>query len=210
MRHRDAFQALIDTMKVTVATLRDAGIQFMLGGSMAAWARGGPEPDNDLDLMVKPDQAGTALEALAGVGMRIERPPEEWLYKAWHGDVLIDLIFRPSGVELTDEVFERGELISVMAVSTPVMALEDVLVTMLYALDEHALDYSRLVSITRALREQIDWPALRVRATGSPYAKAFLTLVEELGIAPRTGHLAPARPRPDEGHSRVRVIGGAE
>jgi hypothetical protein len=208
VRHRDAFNALIETMKITVATLRDAEVQFMLGGSMAAWARGGPEPDNDLDLMVKPDHADAALEALAGAGMRIERPPEEWLYKAWLGEVLIDLIFCPSGLELTDEVFARGEAISVMAVTMPVMALEDALVTMLYALDEHALDYSRLLAITRALREQIDWTSLRRRAAGSPYAKAFMTLVEELGVAPAPAQARDARA--GEAHSRVRVVGATE
>jgi len=208
VRHRDAFNALIDTMKVTVAALRDADVQFMLGGSMAAWARGGPEPDNDLDLMVSPDHADTALKTLAGAGMRVERPPEEWLYKAWHGEVLIDLIFCPSGLELTDEVFARGETISVMSLSTPVMALEDVLITMLYALDEHTLDYSRLLLIARALREQINWPALRRRASGSPYAKAFMTLVEELGIAPAP---EPAREATrGEAHARVRVVGAPE
>ncbi|HET6868382.1 MAG TPA: nucleotidyltransferase family protein [Solirubrobacteraceae bacterium] len=210
MRHRDAFNALIDTMKVTVAALRDADVQFMLGGSMAAWARGGPEPDNDLDLMVMPDHAEKALEALARAGMRVEKPPEEWLYKAWHDEVLIDLIFCPSGLELTDEVFARGETISVMAVGTPVMALEDVLVTMLYALDEHALDYSRLVAITRALREQINWPALRRRASGSPFAKAFITLVEELGIAPGPERTREAASGDAHARARVRVIGAAE
>jgi hypothetical protein len=212
MRHRDAFNALIDTMKLAVATLREADIQFMLGGSMAAWARGGPEPDNDLDLMVKPAHAEAALEALAGAGLRIERPPEEWLYKAWHDEVLIDLIFCPSGLELTNEVFARAETMSVMAVNMPVMALEDALVTMLYALDEHTLDYSRLLAITRALREQIDWEALRVRASGSPYAKAFLTLVEELGVAPRSGRAGrqPTDVGPGQAHSRVRVLGGTD
>jgi hypothetical protein len=197
MRHRDAFNALIDTMKVAVAVLREAEVEFMLGGSMAAWARGGPEPDNDLDLMVSPDHADAALEALSAAGMRTERPPEEWLYKAWHDDVLIDLIFRPSGVELTGEVFTRADAISVMAITMPVMALEDALVTMLYALD---------------LREQIDWPVLRRRASGSPYAKAFLTLVEELEIAPRAsrGAAAPRDAATEETHSRVRVVGSAE
>src|SRR5947209_9789030 len=210
VRHRDAFNALIDTMKITVAALREADVEFMLGGSMAAWARGGPEPDNDLDLMVKPDHADAALEALAGAGMRVERPPEEWLYKAWHCEVLIDLIFCPSGLELTDEVFARGETIAVMAVGTPVMALEDVLTTMLYALDEHTLDYSRLLAITRALREQIDWTTLRVRVTGSPYAKAFMTLVDELEIAPASAQSQRPPLAAGEAHARVRVVGGPD
>lgn len=207
MPHREAFNALIDTMKVAVAALRQARVAFMLGGSLAAWARGGPEPDKDLDLMVKPADAEAALDVLQAAGMRTERPPEEWLYKAWHGEVMIDVIFRPSGIEITDEVLARADTISVMAVATPVMALDDVIVTMLHALDEHALDYSRLLGIARALREQIDWPQLRARVGEYPYAKAFITLVEELGIAPaRAESHAPAGGQEAQ-RSRVRVLG---
>jgi hypothetical protein len=203
LRHTESFQALTDTLKLAVATLRDAHIPFVLGGSLAAWARGGPEPQNDLDLMVKPDHAAAALQALAGAGMRIEHPPEEWLFKAYNGEVMIDVIFRPSCLEITDEVLDRAEHISVMAITTPVMALEDMLVTMLGALDEHTLDYSRLLAIARSLREQIDWQQLQARTSGSAYAKAFLTLVQELGIAPaQPGARTPAS-------SRVRVVPSA-
>jgi hypothetical protein len=174
----------------------------MLGGSLAAWARGGPEPKKDLDLMVKRADADAALSALAAAGMRTERPPEEWLYKAWHEDVLIDVIFGPSGLELTDEVLARADTIPVMSVATPVMKIEDMLVTMLIALDEHCLDYGSLLGIARAVREQIDWPQLRARTTQSPYAKGFFTLVEELGIAP------PTRGAQLPGPRRVRVISG--
>jgi hypothetical protein len=201
MRHSESFELLTKTLKVAVATLRDAHIPFMLGGSLAAWARGGPEPEKDLDLMVKPEDAEAALEALARSGMRPERPPEEWLFKAWDGEVMIDIIFCPSGISVTDEVLARADTISVMALSTPVMALEDMLVTMLCALDEHSLDYSRLVAIARALREQVQWAEVRARTSRSPYAKAFFTLVEEIGVAPaHGGH--PAAP------SRVRVLPG--
>ena len=72
--------------------------------------------------------------------MRTERPPEEWLVKAWHGHVMIDVIFHPAGLEMTDEVFARAEQISVMAIATPVMALEDMLATKLMSLEEHSLD----------------------------------------------------------------------
>jgi hypothetical protein len=202
VRPTAAFRALIDTLKLAVATLREHDVPFMLGGSLAAWARGGPEPKNDLDLMVKPGDAEAALQALADAGMRPERPPEEWLLKVWNGEVMIDLIFCPSGLELTDEVLARADDIAVMAISTPVMAIEDMLVTMLYALDEHSLDYGALVAIARSLREQINWPQLRARASGSPYAKTFITLVEELGIAPRAGQAQAPGPR------RVRVLPG--
>jgi hypothetical protein len=114
--------------------------------------------------------------------------------------VLIDLIFEPAGLEMTDEVIARAETMPVMAIETPVMALEDVLSTKLCALDEHSLDYSALVGIARALREQINWRELRERTRPSPYAEAFFTLVQELGIAPELSDTE--RPA----HSRVRVL----
>src|SRR5438045_3559928 len=168
MSPSESFSALTSALKVASAALREAEVPFALGGSLATWARGGPEPQNDLDLMVKPQSADAALQAFADAGMRTERPPEEWLYKAWCGDVLIDVIFHPSGLEIDDAVLARADTISVMAAGIPVMALEDVLVTMICAINEHTLDYSRLIAIARSLREQINWPRLWARTGGSP------------------------------------------
>ena len=67
------------------------------------------------------------------------------------------------------------------------LALEDLLASKLHALDEHRLDFTPLLQIARALREQIDWGALRERTRGSAYADAFFALVEGLGIAEPVG-----------------------
>ncbi len=83
------------TLKKAGKALRDAEVPYLLGGSLASWARGGPESRHDLDLMIKRADVDRALEALAEAGMRPEHPPEEWLVKAWDGDVLVDLIFCP-------------------------------------------------------------------------------------------------------------------
>jgi hypothetical protein len=173
-----------ESLKKAVAALREAGVPFLLGGSLAVWARGGPETHHDLDFVIKPEDADRALQVLADAGMRVEKPPEEWLHKAWDGDVLIDLIFAPRGLDVTDDVIERGELLHVVGISIPVMAIEDVLATKLMALDEHELDYTSVLRIARAVREQIDWEALRARTVESPYAKAFFPLCEELDIVP--------------------------
>jgi predicted nucleotidyltransferase len=198
MPEEQSFAAIEEALKKAVAALREADVRFLLAGSLASWARGGPETRHDLDLVVKPEDAKRALDALVGAGMKAEDPPEEWLYKAWDGDVLVDLIHSPQGLEVTDELIERGEELSVLGIAIRVMSLEDVLTTKLLALDEHSLDYSSLLRIVRALREQIDWEALRKRTHGHPYAKAFFTLVEELGIADATG-------APPTG-ARVRVV----
>jgi Aminoglycoside-2''-adenylyltransferase len=177
------FDALLTTLKKAAAALRDAGVPFMLGGGLAAWARGGPESDHDLDVMVKPEDAEEALEALVARGMRPERPPESWLYKAWDDTgVLVDIIFAPVGIPIDDEVFAHADELEVEAVGMLVMSLEDVLVTKLLALDEQNLDYKSLLQIARPVREQVDWNVVRGRTGSSPYAAAFFTLVEGLGI----------------------------
>jgi hypothetical protein len=173
---------LLETLKKAAAALREAEVPFLLGGGLAAWARGGPESNHDLDLMVRPGTARAAVEALAESGFRIDNPPEEWLYKAWDGDVLLDVIYEPSGGPVDDAMFERAEELDVSAVTMRVMALEDVMVTKLLSLREHEVDYESVLEIARALREQIDWDEVWRRTGDSPYARAFFYLGEQLGI----------------------------
>jgi Uncharacterised nucleotidyltransferase len=178
------FAEIEHALKRAAAALNHAGIPFLLGGSLASWARGGPETRHDLDLMLKPQDVERALEALTEAGMRPERPPEEWLVKAWDGDTLVDLIYCPKGLPMDDDVIARGEVLSVLGMEIRVMALEDVMATKLMALTEHSLRYEGLLQIARALREQIDWHAVRTRTETSPFARAFFVLLEGLEILP--------------------------
>jgi hypothetical protein len=178
-----SFEHLLDTLKRASGALREAEVPFVLGGGVAVWARGGPETEHDLDFFVKPDDAERALQVLAGEGLRPEKPPEGWLYKAWDGDVLVDLIFDPSGVTIDDEFIENAPLTEVHAVRMRVLRPEDVLVTKLLAMREHSVDYEPVLEIARAVREQIDWDEVRRRTDDWPYAKAFFTLVDELEVS---------------------------
>lgn len=188
----EPFPPIVESLRRAAAALREADLEFVLGGSLACWARGGPETTNDLDLMVRPRDAEAALEALEGAGMRTERPPEEWLVKAYDGDVLIDLIFRLVDGPVGDELIERSDELNVASVRMRVMRAEDVLATKLLSMNEHYLEYIPLVQIGRALREQVDWEEVRARTLESPYARAYFTLVEGLGIVePATGGPGP-------------------
>jgi len=195
------FAEIEHALKRAAAALREADVPFLLGGSLASWARGGPETRHDLDLMIKPEDVDRGLEALEKAGMRPERPPEEWLVKAWDGDTLIDLIYCPKGLPMDDDVMARGEELSVLGMEIRVMALEDVMATKLMALTEHSLRYEGLLQMARALREQVDWAAVRARTEQSPFARAFFVLLEGLEIVPA----APAH-RAGGAHTRVRVV----
>ncbi len=206
------FSDIESSLKKTAAALREADIPFLLGGSLASWARGGPETRHDLDLMIKQEDAERALEALEASGMRREIPPEEWLVKAWDGDVLVDLIFSPKGLPITDEVIARGEDMAVLSMHMRVMALEDVISTKLMAITEHHLRYETLIAIARALRERIDWDDIRARTWSSPFARAFFVMLEGLEIlAPADGPstIAPSAESGAINGASVRVVGNA-
>jgi predicted nucleotidyltransferase len=178
------FERLLDTMKKAAAVLNEAGIPFLLGGGLACWARGAPKTEHDVDFLVKPEDAERAWEALGAAGLRTERPPEEWLLKAYDDGVLIDLIFAPLGGPIDEEIFERAEDLEVHAMRLKVAALEDVLVQKVLVLSEQSPDYSSVIELARALREQVDWDEVRRRTKHSPFAAAYFTLLDELEIVP--------------------------
>jgi hypothetical protein len=183
----ETFDSLLTSLKKTAAALRDAGIPFAVGGGLATWAWGGPATEHDVDIMVKEEDGRRAQAALEAAGMRPADPPEDWLLKAWDGDTLVDLIFRPSGMPITDEVLDRAPVTPVEAMQMPVLLPGDVLVTKLLSLTEHQLDYSSVLEVSRSLREQIDWEDVRDRTKKSPFARAFFFLAEELGVIPSRG-----------------------
>jgi hypothetical protein len=176
------FSEMEETLKRAVVALRGADVPFLLGGSLASWARGGPETRHDLDFMVPPADAERAVTALVEAGMKREDPPEEWLYKAWDDEVLVDVIFGPSGVDVDEAMLERGEVLSVLGMEIPVMSLEDLMVTKLMSISEHEIRYESALLIARALREQIPWERVQERTAESPFARVFFVLCEELGV----------------------------
>jgi hypothetical protein len=176
-------EQLLRAMMHAAAALRDAEVPYLLAGSFAVWARGGPAHETDLDFAIKRDDVGRAVQALEAAGMERRPTPEEWLEKVCEDDVQIDLIFNPAGLEVDDDVLARGDDIEVNGMTFRVMAVDDVMTTKLYAFKEHYIDYESTLEMARVLREQIDWDELRRRCGDYAYAKPFFTLAEELGVA---------------------------
>jgi hypothetical protein len=181
----NTFENLLTAMKSAAAVLRDNDIDVALAGGFAVYARGGPPTEHDVDFMIKQEDVERALEVLEQNGFRAERPPEGWLYKVYdENGSMIDLIFAPnSKPEVVPDILARAEVLEVYAITMKVMSVADVLATKLLTLKEHEVDYESVLEIARSCREQIDWALLRESTQESPYAKAFFTLVDELGLA---------------------------
>ncbi len=174
---------LREALKRVGVALKESGIPFALVGGYAVWARGGPEPEHDVDFMVAADDAAKTAEVLAQKGLRVEHPPEDWLFKVWTDGCMVDVIFRDSGEPAARAAVEGADEVEVLSVAMPVLSATALMVQKLNALDEHYCDFGYLLPVARALREQVDWGRVRDRIRDNNFAAAFLFLLERLAIA---------------------------
>ncbi|KZM74287.1 nucleotidyltransferase family protein [Nocardia terpenica] len=174
---------LLQTLTRVVNALLSEEVPFAVAGGCAIYARGGPASDHDVDIFVEPAHAARARRALVRAGLRAADPAEDWLTKAYDGETLVDLIFQPNHRPVTAALLARATTLRVGPTMAPVISATDLMVDKLMVLDSHRLDFAGLLQVARALREQVDWQRVREETGMSPYAKAFLGLLDDLHIS---------------------------
>ncbi|WP_156425605.1 MULTISPECIES: hypothetical protein [unclassified Mycobacterium] len=174
---------LRDALKRAASALRAQGPDFALAGSYALWVFGGPEPVHDVDFVVAEPDTEKAAATLEEAGFRIERTPEDWLFKACVGqDFVIDVLHRLNGVPVEKESIVAAEEHDVLAIRMRVLAPTEVMREKLNSLNEHHCDFAALLPAVRAVREQLDWKLIRADTADNPFAAAFLMLADRLEL----------------------------
>lgn len=169
-------------LKVVGVSLKEAGVPFALAGGYALWARGAPEPHHDVDFVVAEPDREQVSELLADRGLRVVQPPEDWLFKAYVDDAMVDLLFRLNGQPVTHALLAESEEMEVESVLLPVLGATRLLQAKLGALDERACDLSKVIPAARAVREQVDWARVADATADNPFAVATLGLLVRLGV----------------------------
>lgn len=184
MAHRGD-EGLLLTLKRVAAVLKQSDVPFVLGGSFAVYAHGGHSSEHDVDFLIREEDVERALAALVEEGFTAERPPEDWLVKVYDDEGrMVDLIHRPVEMPVNDETFGDTVMRSVDAIQMPVLSATQLMVHKLLSFSQHYCDFARGLPLARSLREQIDWDRVRKETTHSPYAEAFLVLLDRLGVVP--------------------------
>lgn len=188
-------EGLLVTLKRAASVLKQAEVPFALAGGFAVYAHGGMSSDHDVDFLIKESDVPRALEALVGAGFTAERPPEDWLVKVYEDGRLVDLIHRPVERPVTDETLADTVDRPVNAVRLPVLSATTLMVHKLLAYSQHYCDFAKGLPLARSLREQIDWVRVRQETAHSPYAEAFLVLLDRLDVVPLAVTTGPEAPR---------------
>ena len=191
-------------MRRTAAALAAAQVPFALAGGYAAWVRGAPEPEHDVDFTILEADVERAKEAVAGAGLTVEQPVEDWLFKAFYEGAMVDVLFRMCGETVTPALLARSDPIQVLGVTMPVMRATEILTAKIQVLTEHHCNFATLLPVARALREQVDWEYVRAETAGNPFSEAFVFLLDRLAIVPLGG---PAERAPGTGDGAADGLG---
>ena len=180
-------------LKRSTSALKAASVPFALAGSYALWVHGAPENTHDVDLVVAEDTTEDAVGCLAEDGFRIERPPEDWLFKAYLDAAIVDVLHR-----LERRPGRRGPSSRTPKFTTfsaygypswhrprccpPVAG---------HVRAPLRLRAAAATGAGRPRKARLDW--LVTDAHDNPFARAFLFLAGELDIMP-TDHLPMPSP----------------
>lgn len=173
---------LREALRRAASALKADGVDFALAGSYALWVYGAPEPEHDVDLVVAENDVETAAAVLADAGFTIERPVEDWLFKAYLDGALVDVLHCINGVRVDKALFDSAEVQDVLAISMPVLSPTVALTQKLLSLNEHHCDLEPLLPRLRAVRERIDWAALHEATKDNDFAVTVLFLADRIGI----------------------------
>lgn len=187
---------LREALKRVATALKETGVHFALMGGYAAWIRGGPEPDHDVDFLIRPEDADQVAGQLAEKGLQVVQPPEDWLFKVFIDDAMVDVIYRAGGALHVEPALDRATSMEVLSVKMPVLTATDLVEQKLGVLSERYCDLGAVLPVARALREQVDWAEVRRAVAGNPFAEVCLRLLEQLQIiAPADGAELLRQPR---------------
>jgi hypothetical protein len=178
----DTQRGLREALKMVAVTLKQGEAPFALAGSYGLWARGGPEPNHDVDFMVAEEDAPRAKDLLSDAGLEVVEPPEDWLFKVFVDGAMVDVIFRAGSVPITRDRFDDADELEVESVLMPVLSTTVLMSDKLNALEEHACNFGNVLPVARSVREQVDWRAVAEQTEENPFATSFLFLLEQLGI----------------------------
>jgi hypothetical protein len=163
----DPLQAWPDDVRATyvcaIETLRDADVEFLIGGALAfACYTGIIRDTKDLDVFLRRRDCEEALDALSRAGFSIDMTFPHWLAKAYAGDRYIDLIYGSgNGVASVDDLwFSHSHPAHVLGVPVRLCPPEEMIWSKAFIMERERYDGADVAHIILACGRQLDWGRL--------------------------------------------------
>jgi hypothetical protein len=177
----------LEALRDATAALDRAGVAHLVFGSIAlrALGRRRAHPDEDIDLLIRPPDAPTALRALTESGFQEEEVDPSRLNRASRRGVAVDMVFRTAGdLHLDEEMVDRAVSMDVEGVPVRLIPPEDLAVMKAVLYEEHR-PYDWFDALALVGRPDMDWPYLVRRALrhGAQRVLSLLVYARSSGLA---------------------------
>jgi hypothetical protein len=143
-----------------LGTLREAGVDFMIGGAHALAPYTGIVRDTkDLDVFLRRQDCGPALAVLETAGFKTELAFPHWLAKAYSGGRYIDLIFSAgNGVAAVDDLwFVHAVPGRVLGVPVRLCPVEEMIWSKAFIMERERYDGADIAHLLLARGRELDW-----------------------------------------------------
>jgi len=147
-----------------IDAIQDADVPYVVVGGLASSLLGRPRRTEDIDILVRKQDAHRTLEALAHAGFETEETNPEWIFKARRDELTIDILFWLKGeIYLDEQMLERAPLEEFAGRTVALMPPEDLIVVKAVIHDEqtprHWYDALGVIA-----DQELDWEYLFARA----------------------------------------------
>ncbi len=148
--------------------IEESKVPYALIGGVAVKSLGRPRVTHDIDLFVRPDDAERTLQVLEARGFTSQKRDPLWLFKAWKGNILVDVIFKSSGdIYFDEEVRSHVRRVPYLGRYVNAISPEDFLVIKAAAHQEHNPHHWH-DALAVLKQGNIDWDYLTLQAKHAP------------------------------------------
>jgi hypothetical protein len=147
----------------TLRLLNEEGIPYLVGGAYAFFFYTGIERHTkDLDIFIRKEHVGQALETMKKAGYQTEITFPHWLGKAFYCGDFIDFIYSSgNGLSPVDDGwFESSVAGEVLGVEVRLSPLEEMIWTKSMIMERERFDGADVAHILRNCADRIDWRRL--------------------------------------------------
>ena len=149
--------------RAALLTLRESGIEFLVGGAYALDRYTGIARDTkDLDVIVHPDECERVLEVFAQSGFHTELTFPHWLGKARSGDDMVDVIFSSGNgcARVDEDWFEHSIADRVLDVPVRLIPVEEMIWSKGLIMERERYDGADIAHLLRVRAAGLDWRRL--------------------------------------------------
>lgn len=145
------------------------GIPYVIGGGTAVVLWGRNRRTKDFDIFLNREVLRPAMNALSLANFLTTDTEKRWLYKAWRGEVLVDLIVESrGGIRIDNDAIAHSRMVEQYGHEFRMMGPEDTLFRKALTLTEGRPDWYDALSIIERMRDELDWTYILYLAQRHP------------------------------------------